>query len=365
MSDDAGAVVTVDGPIDPDDLGVTVTHEHTFLDLEEAWYDEPDSAYERSLAREPVSLENLWYVRRNPQQHLDNVRLGSLSEAVEEVSQFRRGGGDAVVDVTPKNTGGDPERVRAVARETGVTYVHGTAFYTRPAHPDRIDDMTVDEIADEFVDDVAEGIDDTTVRAGVIGEIGVSGHIHEQEETVLRAGARAARRCGAPLNVHPPGRTPHSQRDRTYPPSRWGLEILDVVEEEGLAPERVVMSHMDRTTYMDVDYQKELADRGAYLEYDLWGTELYFEQWNDSYPSDTRRLDAVLELLDAGQGSRLLFSHDVCYKIQRRRYGGYGYAHVPENVVPMLRSRGVSQERIDDVLVENPRRVLTFDEPEA
>lgn len=362
-ANDVGTIVTVDGCIDPEDLGVCLPHEHTLVDLSEAWFDEPDSAVDRALAREPVSLENLWYVRRNPQQHRDNFRIGSVDVAVEELGRYHRAGGDAVVDLTPKNAGGDPKRVRGIARETALTYVHGTAYYVRKAHPERVDEASVDELADEFVSDVRTGIDDTAVRAGIVGEIGLSGHVHPAEKKVLRAGARAARRTGAPLNIHPPGRTEHAQRDRTYPPSRWALELLDVIEEEGLPPDRIVVSHMDRTIYLDTEYQRELADRGAYLEYDLWGTELYLEAQNDSYPSDARRLEAVAGLIEDGYTDRLLFSHDVCMRVQLTRYGGYGYGHLLDNVVPMLLNRGIDRDTIDTILVENPRRVLTFREP--
>lgn len=360
---DAGTVVTVDGPIDPETLGTTLAHEHTFTDLATPWFEPPDSAYERKLAKEPMRMDRRWYVDTHHFEHEDNLRLDSLSEAVEEFGAYHRAGGDAVVDVTPKNVGEDPERVRAVARETGLHFVHGTAYYVRTAHPEHVDETSPDELEAEFVADVTEGIDGTRVRAGVIGEIGLSGQIHETEETILRAAARAARRTGAPLSIHPPGRTPESQRDRTYPRSRWGLEVLDIVEDEGLAPDRVAMGHMDGTIYEDLDYQHRLADRGAYVEYDLWGTEKYLERWNDGYPSDHWRVDAVRELIEAGHGDRLLFSHDIGSKSKRRTHGGHGYAHLLETVLPRLERTGVARETLDRIMVANPRRLLTFDEP--
>jgi len=84
---------------------------------------------------------------------------------------------------------------------------------------------------------------------------------------------------------------------------------------------------------------------------------------NHASPSDNWRIRATLELIDEGYASNLVFAHDVCTKAQRCRYGGFGYEHVPRNIVPRLRERGVSQETIDQILVKNPRRVLTFDEP--
>jgi phosphotriesterase-related protein len=363
MTDDVGRVITVDGVVDPDDLGVTLPHEHVFVNTADAWYQPPDSAPERRMAEEPLSIEHLGFVSRNLYSHRDNMRLDSVETQTEEVTRFLRAGGSTIVDLTPKNIGGDPAQVRGVARETGLQFVHGTGYYTESVHPDALADRSDEAIEAEFVDDVRTGIDDTGVRAGIVGEIGVSGRIHDAEERVLRAGARAARRTGVALNVHTPGRTPYSQKDRTYPPSRWALELLDIVEEEGLPPERVVMSHLDRTIYEDLSYQTELAERGAYVEYDLWGLEAYLEEYNDGLPSDIRRMEWATELIDAGYADRLLFSQDTWSKMQLRRYGGYGYAHVLEDVVPMLRANGVTDDQLDAILVENPRRVLTVAEP--
>jgi phosphotriesterase-related protein len=363
MDEDVGSVITVNGRISPDELGVTLPHEHLFLDGRDAWFEPPSSAYDRKLSQEPVSIETLWWVRQNAEYSEDNLRLGSLEEAIDETSRFQRTGGRTIVDVTPKHIGIDPLRVRQVANATGLQFVHGTAYYIRSAHPGRIDDMSVDDLEAEFVSDVRDGIDGTDVRAGLVGEIGVSGHVHEQEEKVLRAGARAALRTGAPLMIHPPGRTPHAQRDRTYTSSRWGLELLDLVEEEGIPADRVVVCHMDRTLYEDIEYIRELAARGAYVEFDLWGLECYLQEYDDGYPSDHWRAETVRDLMVDGHTDRLLFSHDVHMKIQRTRYGGFGYGHINENVVPMLLARGLTRADIETVLVENPRRLLTFREP--
>jgi len=363
MATDTGHVVTVDGALPPDELGLTLPHEHVLIDFSDDEQTTSRSAVERQAAREPVKMENLWYVRRNPMKHQDNRRLQDPDSAASELRRFARAGGDALVDVTPKNLGGDPERVRGICRELGVHCVHGTAIYTKQFHPDRISQRTGDEVRAEFVRDIRDGIGDSRIRAGVVGEIGLSGRMHEDEKKVLRGAARAAIDTGAPLAVHPPGRTPRSQRGRSYPSSRWGLEILDTVENEGLAPERVAMCHMDRTIYEDLAYQRKIADRGAYLEYDLWGHELHLEQYDDAYMPDTQRLEFTTTLIEDGYASNLLFSHDVCNKLQYTKYGGFGYAHVPRNVSSMLRGGGIDRSTIDMILRQNPKEWLTFVDP--
>lgn len=362
MTTDEGSVITVTGRIDPEDVGVTITHEHLFIDVADAWYDQPNASVDRRLAESDISLENLWYVRRHSLQHRENVRLNDLEEAIEEVSQYYRQGGDTLVDVTPKNTGNDPERVQAVARETGLNIVHGTSYYTQPAHPDCIADQSQETIEETFVSDVLDGFDGTDIRAGLVGEIGISADILDQEEKVLRAGARAARRTGTSLSIHPP------LMEGDQPPSWWAHEILDMVEEEGLPAERVVMGHQDMGDELDhpgIEHQLELARRGAFVEFDLWGWEAYISSQEHAAPSDNWRAKATMEFIEEGLESHLLFSQDVNHKWQRTKYGGFGYAHILRDIVPLFRDHGVSRDTLDTILVENPRRMLTVDEPEA
>ena len=358
--DDAGRIVTVDGPVDPEDVGPILPHEHVFGDFTDK-FDRPATAVDRAKSREPITLENLVWVRNNVTNHEETLRLDSIADAIEEVRHFLRAGGDLIVDVTPKNVGGDPKRVRSVARETGVRFVHGTAFYVHYSHPDRVSDMDVDDIADEFVDDVLTGIDETGVRAGIIGEIGASERIRPEEEKVIRGGARAARRTGAALSIHPP-----FHRNEADPTSKRALWCLDLVEEEGLPPERVVLCHRDQSKWLESDlrYQKKIAQRGAYVEFDLFGhPEAYHEIVDDAQPSDLDRVKYVEEMISAGYGDRLLLSHDAFLKTVLRKYGGHGYAHLLENVFPVLRARGIDDLTLQQLVIENPRRVLTFAEP--
>lgn len=370
MTADEGTIITVEGRIDPENLGTTLPHEHLSIWATEERFEPPDSAHLRKLADEPLSLENRWYVSQNPSKHRENLRIDPYEDAVPDVKRFKRAGGDTIVDVSSKGKGRDPKIARGVARETGVQVVRGTAYYTRSSHPDHVDRSSIDELADEFAADVKEGIGRTDVRAGIIGEIGTSTDhdeegIHSQEEKVVRAGARAAARTGASITIHPPSRWPED-RDPSVPASQYGLEIVDFAEEEGLPPERVVMGHMDQSKRWleDLQCQKQLADRGAVVEYDLFGHTQFMHGFADSHPSDADRVDALVELIDAGYGDRLVMSHDMFMKFLLAEYGGYGYAHVLENVVPMLRDHGVSDDIINQMLVETPKRVLTFENPD-
>ena len=124
-----------------------------------------------------------------------------------------------------------------------------------------------------------------------------------------------------------------------------------------------MICHLDHNT--DFDFHKAIAARGAYVEYDRCGIERYGGNLEESiriFPRDADRVRGIVELIAAGYVSRILLSQDVCMKIELKRFGGPGYGHVLRHIVPMMRLLGVSQQDIDTILVENPKRMLSLNE---
>ena len=353
-----GQVVTISGEIDPDEMGVTSTHEHLFLDLGLAWFEEPKGAFDRAMSRNPVTLEDLWWIRRNTMSSVDNGRLDDLQEAIDEILKYRGEGGGTIVECTTRGLGGDPKMLRYVANQTGLKIIAGAGYYVSSTHPPDMDKRAVAELEREIRNDVLKGFGDTGIRAGIIGEIGVAGTqeapIEKNELKVLKAAARAQAETGAPISVHPP------RMIKGVPTSKLAWQILDVLEDEGADLEKVIICHLDRSCYENVKYQEKIADRGAYIEYDLWGLETYNERFNDAYQHDMMRVFEVKQLIKDGYIDNLLFAHDVCMKIQRTKYGGSGYGHILRSVVPMLKVNGVSNQQLQKILVKNPRRALQF-----
>ena len=216
-------VTTVLGPVAAEDLGVTLPHEHVFLDL----------------------------VR----EYRGDGLLNDHALAVEELGAFvaaqRQG---PLVDCTSVGLSRDPLALREVARATGLNIVMGCGYYRDPYLPEELDRLSVDAIADLIVRDVEEGADGTDVRAGIIGEIGSDRrHISALEERSFRAAARAHRRTGLTITTHA---------------ARWpvGLPQLDLLAEEGVDPRRVVIGHCDMVP--DPGYHLEVARRGAFVQFD-------------------------------------------------------------------------------------------------
>jgi phosphotriesterase-related protein len=212
-----------------------------------------------------------------------------------------------------------------------------------------MDRRDVGDIAREIVADVVDGVGDTGVRSGLIGEIGCTWPWAENEKKVVRAAVRAQRETGAPLMIHP-GRH-----------ERAPFEIAEMVAREGGDLRRTIMCHIDRTI-ADVRQVVELARTGLWLEYDLFGLETSYYPYNPAFdmPNDGGRMAHVLALAEAGYLDRLLLSHDIAYKHCLVRYGGYGYHHLLVNVVPRLRRKGMDDGALRRLLVENPAQAFVF-----
>ena len=340
-----GTVQTVRGPVAAAELGAVLPHEHLLIDLGERFVP-PTTQEGRLFADQPVGLDNLAWVRRNYLSSHDNIVLDDERLAIEEARRFKAAGGGTIVDAGSIGIRPDPFALRRISEAAGLHVVTATGFYTRDFHPPDMGSRSVDALAEEIVRDLTDGIGDTGIRAGIIGEVGCSWPLHPDERRALVAAGRAQRETGVAITIHP-------GRDRAAP-----FEILEVLTEAGAAPERIVMGHIERTE-LDRDTLLRLARTGCYLEYDWFGeTVSMFPTGPVDVPSDTERIDQLIALIEDGHGDRLLASHDVCLKTRLWSYGGGGYAHLLANVAAWMDAKGMTPDQVDAVLRRNPQRVL-------
>ena len=297
--------MTVLGLVSVDDLGVTLPHEHLFLDL---W---------KEFGREGV---------------LNDVEL-----AVEELQDYVAAGGITLVEVTPRELGRSPEKLVEVAERTGLHIVMGTSYYRHPyIDRDWFDRHSVDEVAATLIEDLTVGAGSTGIRAGIIGEVASEREwITTTEERSFRAAARAHLATGATITTHA----------ACFPA---GIPQLDLLASEGVDERRVIIGHCD--TVPDSDYHLTLARRGASIQFDT------IRRTND-YELGLR-VRFISELADAGHLDQVLLSHDICLRSHLRAYGGSGYSFVVREFVPRLAANGFNDEDLRRILVDNPRRAL-------
>jgi phosphotriesterase-related protein len=274
--------------------------------------------------------------------------LDDLELAVEELRAFRDAGGSTIVDATSIGLGRDVKAVAEVSRQSGVLIVAGCGYYRALGHPPELAGMTVEAIADVMIGEITEGIAGSSIRPGIIGEIGTSFDITETEWKVVRAAAIAQRATGLAVNLH------HD------PWARRGLDVLDEFADAGGDVTRAVLSHVDHCP-MSLEYLLAVAERGAFVEFDGFGCEWYVDSIRSFLPRDTERIVAIGQLRDRGHLERVLVGSDTCRKVQLMRYGGWGYSHIPAHIRPMFGWFGLSSEDADRVLIHNPRRLLTID----
>lgn len=235
----------------------------------------------------------------------------------------------------------------------------GSTFTSRPEKgraqtgqgiidPDTLD-PTLDQFATEIVSQIYEGAWGTDVRAGIIGEIGCQAPWTDLEKCVMRGALIAQQETGAALNVHP-GRHPDQPQ-----------EVVDFVTAHGGDPTRLIISYIDRTIFDD-ERLFRLDDSGCTLELDLFGQEqsLYSLDLKVDLLNDAGRLHSIRQLIDRGHLEQITMSHDICYRARLVQFGGHGYGHIFENVVPLMRRRGFSEDEIEQITIEMPKRLLTF-----
>ncbi len=328
---------TVVGAIAPEELGIT---------LGRLWDNPP--AGRAHLVDQELTLENHGELMRNPYVSRPNLLIDDPELSIRELMYYKAEGGQGLIDMTTIGIKPDPRGLRAIAQRTGIHVVAGCGYYRQPLLPEALHDRSTGQIADDLLLWLTDGMYGTGIRAGLMGELGTSSPIYPFEDRQLRAAARVQRQTGASINVHP---------------LIWGhehLHILDILEEEGADLTRVAISHCDEL--VEPEWHARIAERGAVLSFDTFGSETYFDRSFAQEPRDSDRIECVLHLLEKGYGSQVTLAHDICTRMQLRHYGGWGWDHLLTNIVPRLRHAGVSQQELDTMFIDTPRRLLTFSE---
>ena len=239
----------------------------------------------------------------------------------EELATARREGAACIVDAGHPDMGRDLDFVRHAAMKSGVPVVAGAGFYSQPYYPKEISTMSEDQIVQALI----RQADD--FPAGVFGEIGSWDEITKDERKVFRAVGRAHVATGLPIITH------------TGIPGKSALEQLDILEDAGVPPDRVVIGHLGNLVDPAVYVHKAICRRGAYVGFDRQGGN-----------GDAQQVPLVMALLEAGFADRLLFSADA----------SRGYGKTLTAFVPKVKAAGASDDVLHKIMVDNSRRFLAF-----
>ncbi|MGP6176474.1 phosphotriesterase family protein [Microbacterium sp. A196] len=320
----ARSIPTFTGEVSADGLGVTLIHEHVFVTDPELDINMPHPEWdERAL----------------------------IERAVQTLSALFDRGVRTLVDLTVIGLGRDVRRVAEVAARVPLQIVAATGCYAAEVLPPyfRLNGPGLvvdgpDPLVDLFVGDIERGIAGTSVRAGMIKIASDASGLTPDASRVFAAAAVAHLRTGVPITTH------------SHAASRGGIAQQDAFEQAGVPLDRVVIGHSGDST--DVAYLRRLADRGSFLGFDRFGME--------HVARDADRMRMLLKLLDAGYADRIVLSHDAAI-FSRVTPPSWRAAHAPswtmshlfEHVLPQLRAAGLDEAAEHQLMVVNPRRVLT------
>lgn len=326
-------VETVCGPIRIDDIGITLTHEHLWVDGMNVY---SISYGAEKMSNEKISIENRKEVLKDLSSvvfgYKDNVILADVEESVRELEDYKAAGGGTLFEVSTIDLGRNPVRLREISQKSGVHIIMGGTYYYYPSIDAKTKEIIQTKgkngLADLMIREFYDGVGDTGIRPGVLGEVGLQ---HKETDLILAHAAMIAQReTGAPVIFH------------CAP--EW---ILDVAEAEGADLQKVVMGHWSMS-----DPVEKALQRGAWVSFDQFGMNF------PGIINDDQRIDDVMAMFENGWEKQLLISQDVAWKTRLKKYGGNGYAELLKDTVPRLYSRGLSREQVTDLLVENPKKLL-------
>lgn len=343
----ATKINTVCGEIDCKDLGITLPHEHSLVDFRYYWKKNvPKESTEKEILEQPISLKNRGEVVYRPFEYYDNLYQLDINVYIEEAKKFKDLGGNTIVDLTSIDLGRRPIDLVTISEKTGLNIIMGSGYFTEDVMTEDFRNTTELEITKEIIREFGKGVKDTRIKPGIIGEVSYWDKNNPQVLKNIRASAKAQREIGCALNFHQPLWEPR------------GHEILDLAEKEGANLEKVVLSHCD-PTWEKYDYHNSIAKRGVFIEYDLFGSEFMSDE-GFFLPSDGDRIKGVKEQVNRGNIDHILISHDFCSKIEYTRWGGWGLGHILKHIVPRFKYAGLTEHEINIMLVENPKRLLSF-----
>ena len=306
----AKKIRTVLGDIDIKDLGPTNCHAHVEVDVCTHHFDER-------------------YI---------NHRL-RYEDVIPDLIEYKTGGGSTICELTPMGLGRNPSRIAQVSRETGVQIIMGTGIYHEAFHPSEIKNMDVDLITEMLIRDITIGIENTGIKAGMIGEQGTySSAITEREAIIFRASAAAAKETGVAISTH------------TH------------AGELGVSPKKIIIGHLDDKSPLqaEVKLMRELLSLGVWIQFDDIGFDYYTPTLGVQMPSDQDRAEILAELIAEGFENQIVLGSDVCKVSHLKSQGGPGFVHLVENFPSIAKNYGISEATMKKLLIENPAQVLSF-----
>ncbi len=355
---------TVLGTISASEMGPTMVHEHCFMDSDTEFWVKLEDVPEKfqSVYRGPVMMSNLDLVKRAAGYSIDNGNNGDLDERIQELSAYKAAGGITVIDVTPEGLGRNNHlnKLPQASRASGVNIVAATGQYVPAAHAPRIKNQTAEQISQDLIKEITEGILNSGFKAGVIKTAVGPNHFGEADEKMIKAAALAQKETRVPITTHTWGDLP----------GKWpGFKIIEMLRKNDADPNKFYMSHIEWTESQERDWGAAVkaAAAGVYLSIDNFGKEFPYGSLDNTFddygyigaPTDLDRLRLIKKLISEGYEDKIVVGHDSAYKVQKLAYGGPGLCHILNNVPTLFRHVGIDERYFEKIVEDNPRKLFS------
>lgn len=269
-------------------------------------------------------------------KNIDDTNLNCKNETIEEFKELYEFGVRNIIDVTAKGMGRNVDYVNEVSEKTGINIIQATGFYKEPFLLDFVYEYTEDELCNYMVNEIENGIDGTSTKAGIIGEIGTSlNSFEDMEKKVFRAAVKAHKKTHAVISTHTTLGT-------------MALEQARFFLENGVEPKKVIIGHQDLC--QDLAQIKQLIELGFWVAFDTIGKDNYFP--------DDEKINFLLDLQENNMIDSIVLSLDITRKSNMKYMGGIGYTHLFTSFLPKMIDKGITKESINKMLVENPKRIF-------
>lgn len=345
-------VQTVLGNKNATELGRILTHEHLHADVDFFYVPPPDNVI--CYLNNKIELNNVGFIKQYPYSCKYNVKFyddDTDAAVLEDVKLFQKFGGGTIVENSSHGLKRDLQLMKTISEVTGINVIAGTGHYVAESQSPATLNLSVEDMYNLIVKEITEGCEECpNIKAGFIGEVGSSWPMENFEKRAIQATAEAQAQLKCPVSFHP-GRNPAAP-----------AEIIRIYEEAGGDSRKAIISHLDRTL-TDKSALLEFADETkCYCQFDLFGIECSFYQLSPTIDmlSDAQRIERVKLLRDDGKLKRVLLSQDIHTKHRLVNFGGHGYAHIMNNIIPKMKIKQFSQEEIDTITMENPKEWLSL-----
>ena len=269
----------------------------------------------------------------------DESYILNVNEIIEEIEPLKRYQVKSFVELTTNDMGRDVQKLAEISKKTGFHIVCATGFYLEDYHSEWLKKATVEEISDLFIKELMEGIDNTDIKAGIIGEIATSYQkVKPSEKKVFEAAARVSAQLGCPINTHSDMGT-------------MGNEQCDMLLIEGVNPDKIILGHNDLN--LDENHHLSLLQRGVNLAFDTVS--------QITYHTDEARANHIKKLINQGYEDHIVLSQDVSRRAYFKKFGQEGYEAVMGYFVELLEKEDVTKVQIEKMLVTNPARILNWE----